>query len=212
MGDDDSGTRTLSEADLDALAKRLTAEGGGVTLKADESLNDVLAEAAEQIAEHDDVMRDSAALKDLLVETVANENDGDGEGMADEEDEEEMEMSADELAEKLASTEKMVGMDTLVTMLGEMDAITAPEEEIADALAMLAGDDMGGETEETEASEHGDEEDDDEMDKSANRATRSNLGKGAGATGGDVGTTAGGEGATTSNPLKDRTAAITDED
>jgi hypothetical protein len=209
MGDDDTGTRTLSEADIAAIKDGLqSGEEGGISLKADESLNEVLAEAAEQIAEHDDVMRDSAALKELLVETVANEND-DGEDMDD--DEEDMEMSADELAEKLASTEKMVGMDTLVTMLGEMDAIDAPEEEIADALAMLAGDDMGGETEETEASEHGDEEDDDEMDKSATRATRSNLGKGAGATGGAAGTTAGGDDATTSNPLQDRTAVITED-
>ena len=153
---DDGDGPTLK--DLQQQVEQLKAEvDGGETAKSD--LGDIIQSYADEISQLDDIDRAAVDIEDDLRAAI----------QADEKEADEQEGDTDE-------ADKEVGIDTLVDLVAESDAVEASEDEIVDAMQPLISDDMedDGMGEEKYSDDGGDDSDAAETEK----AESANLAKG----------------------------------
>jgi len=164
---DDGDGPTLK--DLQQQVEQLKAEvDGGETAKSD--LGDIIQSYADEISQLDDIDRAAVDIEDDLRAAI----------QADEQKDESDDGDTDE-------ADKEVGIDTLVDLVAESDAVEASEDEIVDAMQPLISDDMedDGMGEAKYSDDGGDdsdaaetEKDDDAIGDDVEKAESANLAKG----------------------------------
>jgi len=165
---DDGDGPTLK--DLQQQVEQLKAEvDDGETAKSD--LGDIIQSYADEISQLDDIDRAAVDIEDDLRAAI----------QADEKE-------ADEQDDDTDAEDKAVGVDTLVELVAESDAVIASEDEIVDAMQpLIDGDevDADGMGEEKYSDDGGDdsdaaetEKDADDADDDVEKAESANLSKG----------------------------------
>lgn len=153
---DDGDGPTLK--DLQQQVEQLKAEvDGGETAKSD--LGDIIQSYADEISQLDDIDRAAVDIEDDLRAAI----------QADEKEADEQEGDTDE-------ADKEVGIDTLVDLVAESDAVEASEDEIVDAMQPLISGDM--EDDGMGEAKYNDDGGDDSDAAETEKAESANLAKG----------------------------------